>query len=343
MIFILFAVCASLMLPHFWEGIRVYSESGVDSMVSAGGKPLRFGLGHIIQISYVVLNFMTVYCIYKNRTSLPVDFVKKNFTISIVLVLLIGFWEFIAKTMGRIPFPYTFIFNNKGYSQAYMQNANGLMRLNSTFIEPSFCGAFLSASFWALMSIDTLKHKLLCILTGVTLILNLSGTGIMAFIAGFFIFLRIKKNKYAFPLLIFGLLLMFIVNTLEYFENIKDMLFNKIDSQSGNTRTVAAYFTWDLFLQTNGTGVGLGSHRGSSFILNILACLGLIGTILFGRCYLYLLKHSLILNQNMWLLFFAIVLMIAQCIAIPDLSFSIMWMCFFMSTALLPVTGRMEK
>jgi hypothetical protein len=336
-IFILFSVCASFILPHYWEGVMVYSESGIDSMVLIGGNPLRFGSGHIIQISYAVLNFLTVYCIYKNRTKLPDNFIKKIFVVSIVVVLLTGFWEFTAKTTGFY-FPYTFFFNNNGYSQLYMQNAGGLMRLNSTFLEPSYCGAFLSASFWAMMSVNKIKNKLLCIIIGIALILNLSGTGIIAFLAGILIYICINKKKYILPLLISGLVLTLIINAFEYFDNIKNMLIDKMSSQSGIVRSIAAYFTWELFLQTKGTGIGLGSHRGSSFILNILACLGIIGTILFSKFYLYLLKHSRI--QNTWLFSFTLVLLVAQCIAIPDFSFSIMWMCFFMSAALIPVTEK---
>jgi hypothetical protein len=340
-VFILFSVCASLLLSHFWEGVMVYSESNIDSMVLTGGRPLRFGAGHIIQISYAVLNFLTVYCIYKKRAQLPDDFIKKIFVISIVVVLLTGFWEFTAKTTGSIYFPYSFFFNNNGYAQLYMQTTGDLMRLNATFIEPSYCGAFLAAAFWAMMSINNIKNKLLCVFIGMALILNLSGTGIVAFLAGILIFLYINKQKYILPLLIACLMLIFIINAFEYFDNIKNMLFDKINSQSGISRSMAAYFTWDLFMHTRGTGVGLGSHRDSSFILNILAGLGIIGAVLFGQFYLYLLKYSRI--RNTWLFSFTTVLLVAQCIAVPDFSFSIMWMCFFMSAALIPATANRKN
>jgi hypothetical protein len=330
-IFILFAACASFILSHYWTGIMVYSEGGIDSMVVTGGKPLYFGLGNIIQICYTVLNFLSLYCIYKNRTRLSENLIKRIFISSVIIVLLLGVWEFMSKMTGLIPFPYTFFYNNEGYAQLYMQNEGGLMRLNSTFLEPSYCGAFLSASFWAIMSFDNLKSKILCVFIGIALVLNLSGTGMMAFLAGIFIFLFTKGNKYIIPLLILSVLLIFIINTMGYFENIQNMLLTKMDSKSGYTRSMAAYFTWDLFIQTKGMGVGLGSHRGSSFILNILAALGIIGAILFGRFYLYLLKHA---RNQIWIVSFALVLLVAQCLAIPDFSFSVMWMCLFMAAAL---------
>jgi hypothetical protein len=327
-IFASFAVCASFMLPFWGEGIMI-NPIGPNT----DKRPLLFGLGNIIQISYVILNFTALYCIYINRDKIPVNFTEKSFITSIILVLVIGFWEFIAKTIGLISFPYTFFYNNVGYAQLYMQNEGGLMRLNSTFLEASYCGAFLSASFWALISNETSKkYKLLCLFIGVALVLNLSGTGMIAFIAGIFIFIYLNKiNKNILILLSLVFALAYIINLMGYFENMKNMLFNKAISTSGMVRSTALHFTWDIFLQTKGMGVGLGSHRGLDFISNTLVSLGIIGTVLFGGFYFYLLKclHS----KNLWLLSFALVLLVAQCMAIPDFSFPIMWMCFFMSAA----------
>jgi hypothetical protein len=333
--FVLFAVIATLVLPPFWEKINLFSVSGADFMRSEASNPFSFGLNHITQIGYVVLNFLTVYCIYKIREKLPDDFITKVFILSIVVVLLIGFWEFMAKTTGFISFPYAFFYNNIGYAQGYLQGEGGSwMRLNSTFLEASYCGAFLSASFWAMMSIGKLKTKLLCIPIGIALVLNLSGTGMVSFLSGILIFVYIKKGKSFFPLILFGLILVFIIDRMGYFESMKYMLFNKINSQSGNVRGSATYFTWEIFFQTKGIGAGLGSTRGSSFIVNMFASLGVVGTILLGRLYLYLFKH--LPAQNIWLFSFSIVLLVSQCIAIPDFAFTIMWMWFFIATALLP-------
>jgi hypothetical protein len=142
---------------------------------------LPFGMGYI-------LFFLSVYCAYKNRVKISDKFTKKIFVTSIIVVVLIGLWEFTAKTTGIIDFPYDIVYNNAWYSQLYMQKAGDLMRLNSTFLEPSYCGAFLSASFWAIMVVDDVKYKWLCIPIGIALMFNLSATGMVSFVFGFFVY-----------------------------------------------------------------------------------------------------------------------------------------------------------
>jgi hypothetical protein len=136
-------------------------------------------------------------------------------------------------------------------------------------------------------------------------------------------------------MIIIGITLAVILYKMDYSENIINMVMNKKDSVSGYERGAAAAYSWQVFLQTMGIGVGLGGLRGSSFLLSMLASLGVVGTFLFGRIYYYLFKHSE--KQSIWLSSFALVLLVAQTLSIPDFGFSIMWMYFFMAAALLPV------
>jgi hypothetical protein len=307
-------------------------------MKVSGGRDITFGFGHISQISYVVLVTLSMVCIYINRSRISDDFIERVFVLSIVFVVLIGIWEFTAKTTGWIDFPYNFFYNNTWYSLLYMQGSGGrgVMRLNSTFPEPSFCGAFLAASFWAEMASKNTQHKWLCISIGIALIFNLSGTGLLSFIFGFFVYLLYFgiSKRYIFPLLVVGFLLFVIVFGIGYTEHIVSMLMDKKDSGSGIERGAAADLSWELFLQTWGIGVGLGSFRGSSFLLTMLASLGIFGFYLLCRIYVYCFRH--IEAQNRWLLVFTIVVLVGQCLAIPDIAYPIMWMYLFMGVALLP-------
>jgi hypothetical protein len=165
-------------------------------MINEGRRSISFGRGHITQIGYCILFFLSIYSIYKHRTSFSNEFTEKVFVTSVVIASLMGFWEFTSKTTGTHTFPYDFIYNNYWYAQCYLQGLGGMMRLNSTFLEPSYCGGFLAASFWGIMSMNKLKYKWLCILIGLALILNLSGTGIISFLAGIPIFLYLKNKKW---------------------------------------------------------------------------------------------------------------------------------------------------
>jgi hypothetical protein len=249
-----------------------------------------------------------------------------------------------SKTTGWGNFPYAFLYNNSWYDQLYMQGVGRMMRLNSTFLEPSYCGAFLSASFWALLVLEGLKYKWLCMFVGVAFILNLSGTGMVSFIFGFIVyillFFRFRKT-YVFSFFTIGLLLIWIISEIGYFENMVSMLVNKKDSTSGSVRGAAAYLTWNAFLQTWGIGVGLGSIRGSSFLVSMLASLGVIGVLFFYRVYSYLFRNMN--GENKWVLIFMFIVLIGQFLSIPDINFSIMWMYFFMAAALLPYNVRRDQ
>jgi hypothetical protein len=339
-VFAVFTWYISIFAPFLWEGSDVHlyfnSNATMDGMNKSGRKNMSFGFGQIFQICYVTLLTLSIICIYKNRSDIPNHFTKNIFFISIIFVVLIGIWEFTAKTTEWIYFPYDFFYNNTWYAQLYMQGAGRMMRLNSTFLEPSFCGAFLSASFWSIMTFDKVKYKCLCIPIGITLIFNLSGTGWVSFVFGFFIYVFFLRNitRSIISLLLVGFLLVWVISEMHYFENIVSMLMNKKDSISGIERGAAAYLTWELFLQTWGIGIGLGSVFGSSFLLTMLASIGVLGVYLLGRIYVYLFRNME--KRNRWLIVFTTVVLIGQCLSIPALSYPIMWMYLFMGAALLP-------
>jgi hypothetical protein len=339
-VFATFTVSVTCIYPYLWEGSNVHltiESNSVLDMIRYGRRSLSFSIGQISQIFYIILLFLSTYSIYRNRGKISRGFIKNIFVLSIIIVILIGFWEFIAKTTEWINFPYDFLYNNSWYAQLYMQGAGGLMRLNSTFTEPSCCGAFLSASFWALLILAGSQYKCLCIFVGIALILNLSGTGMVSFLFGFIVYVSLyfKSGKtYILSFILVGLLLIWIIHEMDYFENIISMLVNKKDSTSGAVRGAATYLTWNVFLQTWGIGVGLGSIRGASFLVSMLASIGVIGVLLLYRVYSYLFRK--IDNENQWILIFILVVLVGQCIAIPDINYPIMWMYFFMAAALLP-------
>jgi hypothetical protein len=187
------------------------------------------------------------------------------------------------------------------------------------------------------MVIDDIKYKWLCIPIGIALIFNLSGTGMMTFISGFFIyaFFYLKNGiKYIISFSIIALSLIWIISEMGYFGNMESMLMGKKDSVSGIQRGAAAYLTWEVFLQTWGIGVGLGSVRGSSFLLSMLASLGVIGVFFLYRIYAYFGNIDI---QNKWVIVFSSIVLIGQCIAIPDLTYPVMRMYLLMGATLLPI------
>ena len=78
------------------------------------------------------------------------------------------------------------------------------------------------------------------------------------------------------------LTLLYIPGQLETFRNFADdTVFGKLESSSGQERSLWNTTAYQNFLDTDGFGAGLGSARASSLFLVLLSNLGVIGTLLF--------------------------------------------------------------
>lgn len=117
---------------------------------------------------------------------------------SAIIVSVFGFLEMAMKLTGTYDVLRELVFNNVGYKQALFADANGNFRLQGGFSEPSYCGAFLGASFW--LSIFN-RRCISSAIIGIALLLNFSGTGFIAFVSGWILFYayNIKSKRYYFP------------------------------------------------------------------------------------------------------------------------------------------------
>lgn len=325
-------------MPILFKGtlIRTSGMKNLQDMI-----PLIYTSRNTIQIITLLANSMTLFVFYKNKDKFDEKFMLKSFMIAIGIVLFVGFWEYLSK-MGLCPikFPSELIYNNIGYSQAYNQNTTfGIKRMNSTFTEASVCGAFLSASFWACISLRNKKANIMAVILLVALVCNFSGTGVMAMIAGAMIYILLSdKKKRVIPLIIGCLVLLIILNAIGMLDVFVEMITGKLTSTSGNVRMSANTYSLQLILKTFGLGVGLGSHKSTSLILNLLSVIGIPGTIVFFISMYYLFKPIYKLRTvnsycNFGLMYF-LVMFVAQCLSIPDLTFTPLWMCLYYNCCL---------
>lgn len=332
MLFMLYAIVVTLFLPFVFNGVTVFEDKNVDDSVVQGGVPLHFNLNNITQIGYISLNSITLLFLWVNKHKVDCKMLRTSFYIAILIVLIIGFWEFLSKTTGAFPYPVNF-FRNNAEGMIYEGEAFGVMRMSSLLGEASFCGAFLAASFWASLCMGKKKYYILSAFILLAIIFNLSGTGIMAFILGSLIYVLFKgfHIKVLGTLVFIASLLIIVLFISGYGEFFFDMIFTKSDTGSGMNRMEALLKSLDLILQTYGFGVGMGSHRGSEFLLDLIAQIGVLGAYLFFCIYkkmIYRLK-----KEHLYLFVYALVLMLAQCLSIPDFSYSPMWMVLFIAAS----------
>jgi hypothetical protein len=112
------------------------------------------------------------------------------------------------------------------------------------------------------------------------------------------------------------------------------VLLDKLNTGSGINRTSADIFSWNLFLDTYGLGVGLGSHRTSSFLFNLLSNVGFVGSLLWFIFIFKLLKPVFKIRHNpevLYVLVFSIVLLCGQIAGVSELNLGIMWMWIFVA------------
>lgn len=111
-----------------------------------------------------------------------------------------------------------------------------------------------------------------------------------------------------------------------------------MESGSFTQRMVVAIHAIKVFVSTYRLGVGLGSNRSSSFIATLLSTIGIVGSLLFSTIVSFILVEMAKIrcqpscNFVFWTF---LSLLIAQCIAIPDISFPPTWAFLIVAMHLL--------
>ena len=97
----------------------------------------------------------------------------------------------------------------------------------------------------------------------------------------------------------------------------------QVDLPDYLARSAANDRSWQIFLETSGLGVGLGSHRPSSLFFLVLSCLGLVGTVLLAVLIAVALRRAARTEPAAgWALLGVVV---SGVIAVPDLSMPVIW------------------
>lgn len=330
-IFLIVTTILSIISSKVFGNINIYNTR-TKSYIDFG-----LDLSFVTRVVTLLCNIATIYVIYKSNNLLNNKFVVKCFVISITICIAFGFWEFICKKTGNLQyFPYELLYNNISYKQAYNQSlASGNVRMNSTFLEPSYLGSFLVASFFALLA--TNKHgryNIILLLLLICLVLNLSGTGLATFIIMTLYYITIykkfnlKKNQL---FVIFFLPVMFLLILLPtgYMTRIINMIGHKFGSVSGVIRTSADITALKILKSTYLLGGGWSCFRGSSLLLTCLGEVGVIGcALLFLPVYDYIKKQYNENKGNLYYRFgyiYMIAVVISMVLAIPDITFMLFW------------------
>jgi hypothetical protein len=323
--------------PRIFAGTRVFDPAlGVDIQVG-NLAVLASSLGNIAQLGYLTLG---VALLLAAGRLFPVDSKLLGSALWVALVLA-------AVRMVAEPWwPHELLQNMPGYSYATPE------RLSGTFYEPSVLGLYLVAAacyFGARLirgdgaggaARTRIAASIALGLVGVEFVANASGTALLGLIlvaaaaAAALLARRLLRPRPSHggvgvqPWAVIigtGVLALGLTQLPALYDLTIGQVERKASSFSYLARGLANERSWQIFLETGGLGVGLGSHRPSSLFFLVLSCLGAVGTVLLIALVLMALVASARTPgaaASGWALAGVIV---SGVIAVPDLSMPVIW------------------
>ncbi|CAO4167592.1 hypothetical protein CLBKND_01012 [Methylorubrum aminovorans] len=304
-LFTIFAVVGAYIMPRLFTDVTevfslARSSSGRGNVLST--VPLSPSSGNITQPFYFLGNlagFLSILVLSQSRKTL--DMVVAGLIGLVIVHTLGGAIDFVSKY--GVGFDLLDFLRTAKYAMLIdvdvlsFKRIVGLYPEASSFAYASIAYTALMFGFWRIMGIP-LSGLLFFFVLG-CLAVSTSSTAYfcLAFLAVVYTLVLIKQSTTGYVevlsislalavLLVIILILALIVFAPKLLEPYQDliqrMVFNKADSESARQR-----FGWNMqavtnFMQTYGMGAGLGSLRSSSWILTLLAELGLIGALSYG-------------------------------------------------------------
>jgi hypothetical protein len=327
---VVWAAVIGIAGPRIFAGLRVFDPAlGVDGQVG-NMSVLEPSLGNIAQLGYLTLG---VALLLVSGRLFPVD--SRLMGAALWVALVLGAVRMVAEPW----WPHALLQNMPGYSYATPE------RLSGTFYEPSVLGLYLVAAacyFGVRLLRGPARARVGAVsalgLVGAEFVANASGTALLGLVivagGGVVVLLvrRLGERGGTGPrvqpwavVLGTGALALGLTQLPALYDLTIGQAERKASSFSYLARGLANERSWQLFIETSGLGVGLGSHRPSSLFFLVLSCLGAVGTVL-----LIVLVAMAVISAarthgaaaSGWALAGVLV---SGVIAVPDLSMPVIW------------------
>lgn len=289
------------------------------------------------QIGMAMIFVYAVFLLTLSRKAIQVDdeWLERTENVILTFVLIVGFLQVLCKSgVSILTAPLRlFIYNDINNSDVIF-NYKSLNRFYSTFMEPSYCGAYLVGMFGLIMVRRkvNLCNILLGTLVALAIILTRSSTayGGMAIIGCILLMTRAKKKvfKLLIPVFFLGMVYIAAYNM----DLLNEVIFDK--ALTGSFRTRITLDRWAILTFRNSPlfGVGYRNFRASSLVFSLLAEVGILGFGLYLLLVAMVLKWAMMDKKNLIAKsrsFFVLGIIVCQFIGCPDLNFSPFWMAMY--------------
>lgn len=291
-----YALIISVIAPLLFAGLTIaHMTNGGYNFNIIEYYNLSFSVQNLTQPLAIVLYVVDAIIIYNYCKKHPICFneLKMGFNIifyfvAAIGIIHVGFMYFhIPLGIIRELFHNEYQMIGSTYFDFYNYSGN-LVRLMSTFYEPSYCGVYIAGCLFVFLMEKKRKawKIILAVLVG---LLNMSSS----FFATVLIFAicyclhRFLKYKSVSIRNIILLMTAFLIAFVLFFafpllkESVIEFTIGKFASGSYDLRTNLNGYAWDAFLSTYGIGLGVNSIETSSLAVALVAQTGIIGTILY--------------------------------------------------------------
>jgi len=326
-VFAVYSVIVTLTGPFLFEGMPVLTpRGGIDDQIGFE-TPLTFSISNLAQLIYLLLGISVVLYLRRERV-----IGARPFELAIGLGLALALASYLLGDAWPSE-----LFDNIAATHYDIWGT----RLRGTFPEPSVFGMFLSASIAYLISAFSRARGLPAIAYGIGILVALfelslaySGTalvslGLLSGIALVLTYFRSLKNglrgvdRLAFATL--GVLGIAVVYGATIWQYLSDQFLGKLGTDSFSFRSAANDVATDIFVNSWGIGIGLGSNRPSSFFYMLISCVGIVGTAAFALLVVASLVKGRRVLESRALQWALVATLLAQISAKPDLSIPLMW------------------
>jgi hypothetical protein len=352
LLYVAVAVTGAWFLPRLFAGKQVHDTIKMYGTLELSN--LGWNFGHAAQILTLILMLAVLVSVWFLCRSPQERFrLLSGVVLGCILVLTIGGYEQIA-THFDWPSMASFWANNPGYQQTPLAPMGFVVnRVGLPFSEPSYASAYMATMLVGTLAMALMGQKWwwwgpVAIICAAGLINTLGSTGLAAAGVGtsiLFIWIIIKtfrrstsmSRRWRAAFLCF----LFITGTIWVIKDyegsklqphldamIKGLIVNKITATEG-TRALNNRRAFEIFQETRGLGVGMGSHRASSFFATLLANTGIVGFLLFiGMLITLLVRYWRAQSLTDSQIFVAAALptaTLAMGLGIPDLNMPMYW------------------
>lgn len=298
--------------------------------------PLRLTQLHVTNTIFLTLACIDFVLLEREKKRIDSDWMIQLFDKILIFVIIVGLVQVFVTNTGKSTKLLEVLFYSKDDNPGArsIKGSGNQLRLFSTFSEPSYCGAFLSASFWFVYTRNNRLTKL-GFATFVALLLSRSVTAYAACCAGAVIYCVVCRVRLR-DLMIgicSALVIFLILWRIGYLDVMFKAVFNKVGSVSDLQRSAWNREAWRVFCKTFFIGAGFSSVRASSLLLNSLGQVGIIGTLSFAVFILSLYKYGMRdrkITTNVATVVFLLVNVAGGVIACPDYTLQSLWVGMYL-------------